>query len=46
MSTEKAGLPETILFKRLEGEKVEEVARWGSFFSSFSLPMGLLVFTR
>ena len=40
MSTEKAGLPETILFKRQEGGKVEEVARWGSFFFFFFFAHG------
>ena len=28
VSKEKAGLPETLLFKRVEGGTVEEVARW------------------
>ena len=28
VSKEKAGLPETLLLKRLEGGSVEEVARW------------------
>ena len=47
MSTEKAGLPETILFKRLEGGKVEEVARWVGlvFYLLFLCKVGL-VFTR
>jgi len=41
VSTEKAGLPETILFKRLEGEKVEEVARYGGDYTMASLRLFL-----
>ena len=35
VSKEKAGLPETVLFKRLEGGGVEEVARWDLYHPGF-----------
>merc|ERR1719187_809013 len=41
VSTEKAGLPETILFKRQEGGKVEEVARYGGDYTMASLRLFL-----